>query len=77
VALIEQERCDAAVLDLNVHGERSFDIAKRLAETATPFIFISGYSAAELPAGFRKIPLMEKPLDLAALCRRVSALLGI
>jgi DNA-binding response OmpR family regulator len=75
LALMQRERCDAAVLDINVHGERSFSVAKRLSEMATPFVFMSGYSAAELPAGFRETPLLEKPLDLGALCRRISALL--
>ena len=75
LALLKRERCDAAVLDMNLHGERSFGVAEMLAGTSTPFVFVSGYSAAVLPAAFVERPLMQKPIDTTTLCRWVAVLL--
>ena len=47
---------DAAVIDLNLHGETGFPIADLLKRQGTPFIFISGYEASCIPiqyGGFR------------------------
>jgi DNA-binding response OmpR family regulator len=47
LALIKEGGLDGAVLDINVHGERSFRVAEQLARDATPFAFLSGREAAE------------------------------
>ena len=70
------EHVDAAVLDVNLHGDRSFRIAEFLAGHQTPFVFLSGYSTTELPAALSKRPLMQKPFDSAALRQCVEALLN-
>jgi DNA-binding response OmpR family regulator len=74
--LLVSQRVDVAVLDINLHGERSFGVAEQLARTATPFVFLSGYSDLELPQHLRDRPLMHKPVDLARLCRYVSSLIN-
>ncbi len=75
VDLLASQRVDAGVLDINLHGERSFGVAEQLARTAAPFVFFSGYSDRELPRSQRDRPPMQKPIDLARLCHRVSSLI--
>jgi len=74
--LLEREAVDLAVLDINVHEDRSFQVADRLAETATPFVFVSGYSDLEMPHSFSDRPLLQKPVDPDNLCRLMNHLLG-
>lgn len=46
--LLESERCDAAILDINLGGETVQPVADRLAEMRTPFLFVTGYLSPEL-----------------------------
>lgn len=62
LALVGAQRIDAALVDVNVHGERSFALAERLAEATIPFAFLSGYSTTDMPADFQDRPLLQKPV---------------
>lgn len=42
---------DAAVLDINIDGERSYGIAEILAARGVPHIFATGYNPEDLPPG--------------------------
>jgi len=60
LALAEHEVLDAAILDVNLAGERSTPIAEALRARGVPFAFASGYGTA--PEGFGDgAPLIEKP----------------
>ena len=50
LALLREERPDAAVLDVNVTGERVTPVAEVLRAMIVPFILASGYGAADLQA---------------------------
>ncbi|WP_213979778.1 response regulator [Sphingomonas sp. dw_22] len=71
LALAENEALDAAIIDINLAGERSTPIAEMLRGRGVPFAFASGYGAA--PEGFiDEAPLVEKPYgerDIEALLR--------
>ena len=72
LALAESETLDAAILDINLAGERSTPIAEALQVRGVPFAFASGYGGA--PDGFAgKVPLIEKPYGE----REVQAVLRI
>jgi PAS domain S-box-containing protein len=59
---------DAALLDINVAGERSFPLAEFLTAKGVPFAFYSGYGeAGAIPEQFRHIPVIAKPADPAGL----------
>lgn len=75
MVLMKGEAIDAAVLDINVHGDRSFRAAEQLARDSIPFVFLSGYSETALPSELRNRPLLQKPVDATALCRCVGALM--
>lgn len=65
--LAAQERLDAAVLDVNVDGASSFDVADILGQRLVPFCFITGYGAASLPPQYADVPVLAKPYGDAAL----------
>lgn len=43
VSLARKSPCDAAVLDVNLKGERVDEVASILSERRIPFLFVSGY----------------------------------
>lgn len=60
LALAGSESIDAAILDINLDGERSDAIAEALRERDIPFVFASGYDTA--PAGLvAAAPMLSKP----------------
>jgi len=52
---------DCAVLDVNLHGVKSYPVAARLDELGVPFVFATGYGDAEHPPRFAKWPTITKP----------------
>jgi two-component SAPR family response regulator len=75
--LLDQERCDGAILDINLGNETVEPVAKRLADAGVPFFFVSGYSSPKLmDARFRSHKLLSKPLDPGALKRAVADAFG-
>lgn len=62
-AAVEGCRITGAILDINMQGERVYEIADRLAERRIPFVFASGYRRGDLPARFRHVGLCEKPCE--------------
>lgn len=54
---------DVAILDVNLNGRQTFDVARRIAERGIPFVFATGYGAASLLAGFQNVPILQKPFQ--------------
>ncbi len=54
---------EAAVLDINVGGGSVYPIADVLARRGIPFVFITGYDAESVDGRFRKIPVLQKPIE--------------
>jgi two-component sensor histidine kinase/CheY-like chemotaxis protein len=75
LALLDKKSCDGAVLDVNLGRETSEPIAAKLTEQGTPFIVLSGYSAHQLPDGFRGAPLVDKPVRAEELTQQLQKLL--
>jgi DNA-binding response OmpR family regulator len=73
LAALDGERIDCAVLDINLRGRMSFQIATELRARGIPAIFATGYDASMVPAELADVTRLEKPVDLAALCRAVEA----
>jgi DNA-binding response OmpR family regulator len=55
---------DAAVLDVNIHGQRSYPIADALAERDIFYIFATGYGDTEHPLQHRTTPTVTKPYSI-------------
>ncbi|WP_244505168.1 response regulator [Pelagibacterium luteolum] len=75
-ALGSVQNLDAAILDVNIQGNRAFAVADILMDRNIPFVFATGYDASEIPAAYANIPVFQKPVttsDIAqALLMRVS-----
>ncbi len=63
--LAESERIDAALLDINLDGEMSWDVAKVLRKRGIPFAFSTGYgSGAGLPEDLADATVVKKPYQV-------------
>ena len=73
LAAIRDERIDCGVLDINLRGHMAFEIAIELRGRGVPAIFATGYDASMIPDELADAVRLEKPVDLAALCRAVES----
>lgn len=71
----QQDDVDAALLDVNLHGEQVFPVADALAMRKIPFIFVTGYGAGGLPPRFKDRPALTKPYRAAAVLAALAAIL--
>lgn len=73
LALAQTSTMDAAILDINLGGERSTAIARTLRDRGVPFAFASGYGSP--PEGFEGLPMIEKPYREAEVVATLEILL--
>ncbi|QCK88027.1 response regulator [Phreatobacter aquaticus] len=76
IALVEAQHFDAALLDLNLNGVRSYPVADFLAARGVPFAFTTSYGGHGLRDSDRERPLLVKPFEVAALGRLLTSLLS-
>lgn len=62
LALVAENGCDAAVLDVNLGRETSEPLAVKFKAEGVPFITLTGYAPEQTPAPFREAPLLTKPI---------------
>ncbi|KRP91674.1 chemotaxis protein CheY [Bradyrhizobium yuanmingense] len=67
---------DAAVLDVNIRSEMIFPIARELKARNVPFLFTTGYDKITLGPEFQDVLLLEKPIDLPTMARKLAGLIG-
>jgi CheY-like chemotaxis protein len=70
--LIETETVHAAVLDINLAGERSDPVADRLTELDIPFVYLTGHAGAVIEKRHRHADVVSKPFDDRSLLRAVA-----
>lgn len=75
VAASGRESFDVAILDINLHGTPVYPLADALTARGVPFVFLSGYTATNLPERFRSTTRLSKPCDPELLVRTVRGLL--
>lgn len=76
LALVQTEAIDAAVLDVNVRGERIDPVAHALFERGIPVLFATGYS--EIPiASLQQADVINKPYTQEKLARGLARGMGI
>ena len=64
----------AAVLDINLQGERALPVADRLAALGVPFLFATGYGEGCDTGGHGAAPTLHKPFSPESLVAAVEAL---
>ena len=75
LALIETQVFDAAMLDMNLNGTKSHDVADALAARGVPFAFSTGYGDLDMGEGYRNRPVLKKPFPYEELVEIVKHLL--
>jgi light-regulated signal transduction histidine kinase (bacteriophytochrome) len=62
LAMVETDRVDAALVDVNLDGEMSWAVAEALRARGVPFVLSTGYEiGALLPDSLREVGLSESP----------------
>ena len=72
LTLVAEPGCDVAILDVNLGGETSEPVARKLQESDKPFVVLSVYSTDNLLPWFGGATVLSKPLridDLVAALR--------
>ncbi|GAA3996668.1 HWE histidine kinase domain-containing protein [Sphingomonas humi] len=74
--LAASEDVDAALLDVNLDGEMSWDIARILRERKIPFVFTTGYDGSTvLPDDLADVTILSKPFTGEDIERQLRLLL--
>ena len=66
------EPFDAALLDVNLGGVRSFPMAEALAGKEIPFVFTTGYDESGLPDAWRGRPTLRKPFMMGEMAEALK-----
>ena len=75
LALLEAERFDVAMLDVNLGGQASYRVAEALALRSIPFVFSTGYGENGIEARFGDRPVLRKPYSDPHLGAALASLL--
>lgn len=75
-ALLAGSDVDIAILDVNIHGERSYPVADELVDRGVPFVFATGYGDMEHPDRYRGIPTVTKPYSVEQLRKALSTVIA-
>lgn len=67
---------DAVILDVNLGGDRSYEVARQLVERGIPMVFSTGYDDGAIPPEWRALPRLRKPFQLAELAEALSLALA-
>ena len=74
MSVINKTEFDAAILDVNLQGQRIDDLALELTRRNIPFAFLSGYGRDGLPDAFGQALLISKPYNSAQILDVVARL---
>jgi len=75
LALLGTHGFDAAIVDVNLGGEKSYPVADALARRGIPFVFSTGYSDHGDRTDLEDRPVLRKPYTRAALITAFERLL--
>ena len=67
---------DYAVVDLNLHGRKSYPVADALTESGITFVFATGYGGGVLDKPYKNYPRCEKPFTQRGLVAALTASRG-
>jgi CheY-like chemotaxis protein len=76
LGFIDSYSFDAATLDMNLNGVKSFPVADALEALGVPFVFMTGYSASLLQGSYSAHPILQKPFKEPALVAALSQMLS-
>ena len=65
---------DNEILDINLHGAKTYPLADRLIAQGRKFLFITGYGADAVDPAYHAYPRYEKPCKAVSLVAALSLL---
>jgi two-component SAPR family response regulator len=71
-AVLATEPVDLAILDINIDGQMTYEVAELLTARNVPFIFATGYDSCAIDPRFADAPHLEKPVADSALVDAVG-----
>jgi len=71
---VDRGTYDAAILDVNLAGDRIDPVARALSCRNIPFAFVTGYTISSLPSDYAERPHLRKPFRMTDLLSTVSDL---
>lgn len=75
--MIQIQRPDAALLDVNLGGQMSYPVADALVAYDVPFIFSTGYASNRLQEDYRRFPALQKPYGASELREALARALAL
>lgn len=75
-ALMEEHPIDAALLDVNLEGSFSYELADELTARGVPCMFVTGYDDWALPDAYRGMPRVAKPFSRTTLIESLETLIA-
>ncbi len=76
VALAKSNEIDGAILDVNLDGSNTFNLADGLLAGHVPVIFATGYDARTLPDRFADTPKLSKPFSISSIEKALRKAFG-
>ena len=77
LAAVEQEQIGGALLDINLDGEKVWEVADALIERGIPVVFVTGYDRESIPDRYLDVPLCLKPIDTAKVVEALARVTGL
>ena len=74
--LIEEGLIDGAVLDINLDGEKVYEVADALMSRGVPIVFVTGYERPSIPDRYRNVPLCLKPVASGRVLEELERLIS-
>lgn len=72
---LKNEAIDVALLDINLHGDSSFDVARALIAVNVPVLFLTGYEPDILPCDLREQTVINKPAPWSVVVAQLAKLI--
>ena len=72
LGLIAADEAQVALLDLDLSGHSSLNLAAQLSFHGVPIVVVSGYDEARIPEALKNTPRLEKPADLRLVMRALA-----
>lgn len=73
---LAEQRPAAALLDVDLDGQKVYPFARRLREVGVPFALLTGYELVDLPQDLRDAVVLSKPMDVEEINRFLDASLA-
>lgn len=63
LGIVEVKEIAGAILDINLDGEKVYQVADLLIERGVPVVFVTGYERPSIPDRYRDVQLCLKPVE--------------